>query len=179
MTKLHNKKGVTLLELIVAIGLFSLLILTTTGILMSVVKGQRRVINTQSSLDNLGYVLEVMNKELRMAQKDELGFCHGIAGEIYALFFGGQKISFVNSAGDCVSYSLEDSKIVKEVIYNIEQERISDAVTSESLEVSSLYYTIHDIGNQPLLTLTLEANPVGVSQGGVRLQSTISPRFYE
>ena len=58
--------GFTLIETIVATGLFALLALTAVSIMLSVVKAQTSVQRIQSAIDNIRFSLELITKEMRV-----------------------------------------------------------------------------------------------------------------
>ena len=59
-------RGFTLIETIVATGLFALLALTAVSIMLSVVKAQTSVQRIQSAIDNIRFSLELITKEMRV-----------------------------------------------------------------------------------------------------------------
>ena len=65
--KIKNNLGVTLIELIVAVALFSVTILSAMQIFQMVVEGQRSAIAAQSVQESMRYAFEIMSKEIRMA----------------------------------------------------------------------------------------------------------------
>ncbi len=60
-------QGFTLLELIVAIGIFSIVVLAATSMMISVFRVQAKAIAVKDVLDNARFVLELMTRELRTA----------------------------------------------------------------------------------------------------------------
>lgn len=79
MIKIHNKniktKGVTLIELLVAVAVFGIFIGVITGFLVSGIQVQRRTLATQDLLNQASYVIEYIARALRMAVKDTGGIC--------------------------------------------------------------------------------------------------------
>ncbi|MCG2695682.1 prepilin-type N-terminal cleavage/methylation domain-containing protein, partial [Candidatus Parcubacteria bacterium] len=65
---IKNNAGVTLLELTVAVAIFSFAVLSATQIFKMVLEGQRSAIAAQSTQESMRYALEVMSKEIRMAK---------------------------------------------------------------------------------------------------------------
>jgi len=61
-----TSRGFTLIETIVATGLFALLALTAVSIMLSVVKAQTSVQRIQSAIDNIRFSLELITKEMRV-----------------------------------------------------------------------------------------------------------------
>jgi len=66
-----KSKGVTLIELIVAVGIFAIFISVIFGFFVVVIRIQKRVLARQGLLDKTSYVLEYMNRALRMAVMEE------------------------------------------------------------------------------------------------------------
>jgi len=55
LKKIKNEKGVSLLELLVAVTLFSVVIISSTQIFKMVVDGQRNAIGAQNVQENIRY----------------------------------------------------------------------------------------------------------------------------
>ncbi len=66
-----QSKGVTLIELIVAVGIFAIFISVIFGFFVVVIRIQKRVLAHQGLLDKTSYVLEYMSRALRMAVTQE------------------------------------------------------------------------------------------------------------
>src|SRR3989339_604522 len=64
---IKNKKGFTLMELIVSMAIFSASILMATGVFKSAIEGQRSAIAAQNTQESMRYAFEVMSKEIRGA----------------------------------------------------------------------------------------------------------------
>ena len=60
MNIFSDKKGFSLIELIVAMGMFGVVMLMATGIFNSVINGQRRAIASQNTQESMRYVFEVI-----------------------------------------------------------------------------------------------------------------------
>ena len=63
----QNKKGVTLLEITVAVAIFSVVMLSATEIFRMVIEGQRNAIASQNVQESMRYAFETMAKEIRTA----------------------------------------------------------------------------------------------------------------
>lgn len=63
-------KGYTLIEIMVAVGIFMLVIAAPTGFFVSAIKGQQKSLASQELFDNTSYILEHMSRALRMAKKE-------------------------------------------------------------------------------------------------------------
>ena len=72
MKKARNKqKGTTLIEMIVAVAIFATSVLTATQIFQIGIQGQRKSMAAQNIQESMRYAFEVMDKEMRSAQKTE------------------------------------------------------------------------------------------------------------
>ena len=92
---LKNNSGVTLLELTVAVAIFSVAVLSATQIFKMTMDGQRNAIAAQHTQESMRYALEVMGKEIRMAQKSVGNECGpSLSGKVYHI--QGNKLKFKN-----------------------------------------------------------------------------------
>jgi len=190
---LNNKRGVTLLELMVAVSLFTITILIATSIFRLVLDGQRQAIASQSMQENLRYFYEKIDKEIRMAQKN-INCTGADVGKVYTVgnkdaFGVGDSLIFRNYHGDCIVYSLDNNGVLK----------ISDtpagggtpyvaAMTPSNLRISSLKFSVvqNDKTNpakqvQARVTLKMHAE-IDVKNGSTQkmdIQTTIASRFYD
>ena len=65
MKKIKTNSGISLIELIVALSLFIVVMLISTGALLSVVDANRKARALESLMDNLGFAIENMSKSIR------------------------------------------------------------------------------------------------------------------
>lgn len=66
-----------MLELLVAVTTFGIFIGAISGLLVSGIQAQRRILATQELLSQASYVIEHISRALRMAVKDNMGNCVG------------------------------------------------------------------------------------------------------
>ena len=67
---INNNKGTTLVEMLIAVSIFSVAMIASTEIYKSVMEGQRSAIAAMDSQESMLYAFDVMSKEIRMAEKD-------------------------------------------------------------------------------------------------------------
>ena len=65
--KTKNKAGVTLLELLIGITIFSLTIATAIGLFATVIKSQRKSVAIQNVQENGRFLMWYASKEIRMS----------------------------------------------------------------------------------------------------------------
>jgi prepilin-type N-terminal cleavage/methylation domain-containing protein len=69
------QRGFTLIEMLVSIAILTLIIGSATGLLISAIRSQVKILTTQKLLDETSYTVEYMSRYLRMAKKDTTGDC--------------------------------------------------------------------------------------------------------
>lgn len=105
-----DKRGFTLLEMVVAVGIFAIIVVSATAIFQQVVEGQRRAIAAHNTQENIQYIFESISKEIRNAKvnDDAAPACPDIAaGKIFRLV-SASEIKFKNQSGQCVTYKLNN-----------------------------------------------------------------------
>ena len=85
------RTGFTLLEMIVSIGIFSVLVVAAIGVTIGVSNAQLKAANIQASQDNIRYSVELMTKEMRTGSQYALLEICGVRL--------GEAISFSTSGG--------------------------------------------------------------------------------
>lgn len=65
-----KNKGYTLIEIMVAVGIFTVIIAAPTGFFVSALKAQQKALASQELFDNVSYGFEYMSRALRMAKKE-------------------------------------------------------------------------------------------------------------
>jgi prepilin-type N-terminal cleavage/methylation domain-containing protein len=73
MTRTNTSRGFTLVELIVATALFSVVMLVSVGALLALVGANRKVQSLQSVMDNLNITLDGMERSIRMGSNFHCG----------------------------------------------------------------------------------------------------------
>ncbi len=178
------QKGYTLIEIMVAVGIFFIIIASPTGFFVGSLKAQQKVLSSQELIDNMSYGLEYMSRALRMAKKDDIDGINCLAGTKvnYELTHSGNGIKFRNYNDQCQEFYLdlatgrikEDRTGYSEPLF-----LTSDDTYIEVFEISLVGETqLDDL--QPKVTMFFE---VKGSRSGkeelqplMKLQTTISQR---
>jgi len=165
-----NSKGVTLIELIVAMGIFSIIITLVVSLLAISLRGYRKTIALQNVQDNARFLLDFMTKEIRQS-----------------------KITTLNTNGFSSSLILErPGPIVGEIVtYNFTGTLItradssrSGAINSEEVTISGRFYItgVGSDGFQPKVTVSLKVQNIGTKaeeKSFINLQATLSQRILD
>lgn len=189
------QKGYTLIEILVAIGIFTTVIAVPTGFFVSSLKGQQRALNSQTLVDNVSYSLEYISRALRMAKKEtnctsktDPSTCVCLKNKGYGFNYettqGGKGIRFDNYQNVCqeIFWDTSDNQLKE-----IKDGGSPVALTSKKLQVLSFKIgtTTPDIWSQDndkqaRVTLFLEIQAKGPeafgSQPKIQIQTTISQR---
>jgi len=184
--KLKPAKGVSLIELMLAMAIFSVLILSATGIFKMVVEGQRNAVSAQNVQENIRYAMEKISKEIRMAQASDAACEPTAVYKVFNTTAGSSSLHFKNQDGQCLTYYLEDNRLKLIVANGLEV--IADGfVTPGALEVSNLKFYLDDdlIGafhsKQPYVTMVMDVKAIGlaINEQKMKIQITVSSRYYE
>lgn len=120
---MKNKRGYTLVELIVAVGLFALIMMLASGAYLVMIGINRHVQGVATGIDNLSFALEEMTRTIRTGTNyscNNNGPCPN----------GGTNFSVTNANGVAINYALSGGIITRNGI----------ALTDPSVTVSSLMF---------------------------------------
>ncbi len=157
--------GFTLIELVVAIGIFGLVVIMAVSIFVIALVSQRRIISLRNIEDNGRFALESMAREIRTGKN-----------------FGGgsNSLSFTNAKGESIIYQLNNKTIEK----SSDGGANYSAVTGPEVEVDYLnFYLLGQApgdGLEPRVTITIGfTSQVGSQVSNTKIQNTISERFLQ
>ena len=184
---IKNKQGTTLLEMVVAVGLFTVIILLVAGIFQMVVNGQRSALASQNIQENIRYIFEIMSKEIRTAGISN-GLCKTLISpepiplyKVYNTASAGAALYFKNKHADCAAYYLENNRL------KIIRGEMANFVTPSAVKINNIKFSVTDdlIGGshnlQPQVNIILDAEVVGkdMHKQAIKIQTSISSRYYE
>jgi prepilin-type N-terminal cleavage/methylation domain-containing protein len=185
------KKGFTLIEFLVAMGIFSLISGSVAGFFVSSLRAQRKALASQELLDNTSFLLEYIGRALRMAKKDKTGSCLGGAFSGY---------NFINVGSDSAIRFLNSGSICQQFEYNIVKKQLYEKVSSNEsylnfdsarplspsdFQINSIQFKLYGEKQsetpmlQPKVKIFLEIEtkaPNPAFRSKIRIQTTISQR---
>ncbi len=172
-------RAFTLVELLVATAVFAIVIGIISGIFISGIQQQRRVLISQFLLDQTSFVLEYMSRALRMAAKDLTGSCIP-AGSNYQLTYGGSGLKFKNHLrnDDCQEFFLQDGQLK----YWKQSTGETLPLTPNKLEITQLKFNLSGESQndnlQPAVTIFLNIKGKDITMGELtlKIQTTVSQR---
>ncbi len=169
-------RGFTLLEMIVALGVFAIAALISVSSLLALTDAQGKAFAIENSYDNLRFVVEAMAKDLRTGT---LYYCGTSPDDIPAIpvsqpcVGGGQSLTYKNAGEEIIAYRILNNKIEKFVDGNLIGAMTSDDLTIEQL----VFYVISGSGLQPRITITMRGSAgLGREKSTFNLQTTVSQR---
>lgn len=177
--KLQNN-GFTLLEILVALGIFFLVISVVVGTFVGSSKSQKKIIEFYDTQREASYLMETVSRELRMTTK----LCNDASADCVAR--DDQKnnndsdIEFRNYDGEWVVYCKSDSAGVCDsngeyFAHNGEIINSSDVIIKDLI-----FYVSEDFcGTQPVVTIVLKVKSTGSYNTEFSLQNSIAMRLYK
>jgi prepilin-type N-terminal cleavage/methylation domain-containing protein len=177
-----TEKGFTLVELLVAMGIFSVIIGAISGIFIIGLRQQRITLVNQAISDQISFSLEFMGRALRVAKKElSAPTCLSQNGLNYEITRSGAGLKFINHLENdsCSEFFLEQGQL--KYIKNTAQP-VPVTLTSSKLEISSLKFNLSGASQsdnlQPLVTIFMEIKGKGEIESSqkMRIQTSISQR---
>jgi len=170
------KPGFTLLEILIAISIFSVIVTALLSLFTSTFSAQRRSLSSISLLNHGSYLAELISRNLRMAKK-ELGeppACLSSYGLNYELILEGRGIRFINYEGNCEEFYLEDGYL------KIRKSGSVENLTPADVLVESLQFDIsgesQDDFSQPKVTFSVKLKAKNEPLAALNFQTTVSQR---
>lgn len=155
------KKGFTLIEMIVAVGVFTVAITIILASFLNITDIQRKTAAIRTINDNLNFSLEIMMREIR-------------SGTSYSIGGGGTSLSIVNNYKKNIVYSLNT---VNNRIEKSEEGGIPMALTAPEVKITKLFFVVNN-SFQPIVTIIIsgETGESEKTKSVFNLQTTISQR---
>lgn len=167
--------GFTLVELLVALGLFSVVVLLTAGGFVRALRSERQVSAFVSVNSNMSLALEQMAREIRTG----VNFCFN--GTVCP---SAGVLSFINSKGETVTYCLDGGGSLERFTGNGSCGS-GNKITADNISVQYLNFIIfgnkNNDGYPPRITILVGASPRNASGASytVDLQTTVSSRILD
>ena len=157
--KKNTKNGFTIIELMVAVGLFIIVVGIASTTFVQALRTQRQVVGLMAANDNASLTLDQMAREIRTGRE---------------FTSSGSRLTFTNYQNETVSYVLDGSTIV----------RNDKALTASNVVVKYLRFVLtgEQVGDGVSTRVTIF---LGVSAHGrlesivTRLQTTVSSRILD
>ncbi|HOO47877.1 MAG TPA: type II secretion system protein [Candidatus Paceibacterota bacterium] len=188
MTKKYKnkEKGFTLIELMVATSIFSMVMLASLGALFTLLGASKNSRATHTAMDNVNFALESMTRSIRMGSKYYCVLGNELPGSLTqgqnCIDTPGTAISFLPQGTDPkpVSYKFASNNNVDTIERCKEQDCVQ--VISDAVDVKELSFYVagaEDEAEQPRVFIKLEGE-VKVKEETIPffIQTFISQRNY-
>ena len=149
-------QGYTLIELIVAVGLFALVMTLAAGAYLLMINLSRQAQGTATGIDNLAFALETITRSIRTGA---LYSCGDFGGDCPN---GESSFSFRNASGAMVTYALAGSApdlYIQRTVDGVAQSALTDP---SSVAISSLIFYVSGVETvalgeytQPYVTIVI------------------------
>lgn len=106
-------RGFTLIELLTALSIFTVVMVISMGSILGVFDANRKSRSLKTVVTNLNLAMENMSKEIKFGDTYHCGSGNLAAPQNCAS--GGSQLSFLDSEGERITYSLSSGAIVREV----------------------------------------------------------------
>lgn len=168
--KAKSEAGYSLIELMVAIGVFAVVVTVMSGSFAISLRGQGKSVTMQNVGDNARYAMEVMAKEMRMGNDFPSN------GSMSDIQF---KSNMPNRNGAVIWFYLDNEKIMFDD--DINDALPPESITSANIAVNALSFDVLGVSpdSQPRITIVMQVASVGTAadiETHMDIQTTISPR---
>ena len=168
--EIKKNSGFTLIETIVAVGIFSLVISMAVGIFVGGSGSQKKIIELSDTQREASYLMETISRELRMATAINPNQENNRDSEIEFTNHEGNLIKYcrANQNGSCNSggdYFARDGEVIN----------------SSNIKITNLiFYTSRRFANiQPVVTAVMKVKSTGQYGTEFLLQNSIAMRLYK
>ena len=175
--RLQGATGFTLVEMIIAVGIFSMIAVISTAATISIIDYNKKIRSSKEALENMNFALESMSRAIRYG-KDF--YC----GDSDTGFFDcpytspGSTLSFTDVYEKRIKYFLNSST---NRIDRLTDNGVDGSITSEGVNVTSLKFVVRgsDItNNQPMVQIMVSGSVIhgNTPPSYFNLQTLVSSR---
>ena len=170
----NNEKGFTLVEMIVAVSIFTVVMFVSVGALLAIADANRKANALRTVMDNLNFAMESMSRSIRTGKDYACGPSANCPQ-------GGPSIAFTDQNNVRVVY---DYNAANKSITVQKDGGIPQAITSPEVQIDSLTFYVTGVGpdgKQPKVTVSVSGT-AGLQEKiktGFSIQTTISQRLVE
>jgi prepilin-type N-terminal cleavage/methylation domain-containing protein len=191
-----DKRGVTLMELLVVMGVFSLTVTITSAVFLQSNAAQRRVLALTAAQADIRFALEAMVREVRSGRIDYETYAAsgGVpvpAGTLILRGASGSKLEFLSETSPtvcpvgtsrCLAVRIDDGAAQSLTSAGVNLEKLTFFITPQAdpfayEESSGLYYA----DSQPTVTVALKAKTISAKPEDIvtlTAQTTVAARTY-
>lgn len=159
MIKNTNQRGYSLLELIVSLGLFSVVMLVVLAAYITLISLDRQARASNQLAASLSFATESMARSIRTGTRYS---CNGVADQ-NCNAPGGASFSFLNSQGEVIGYRVKSDGSIGQCSLSYLGQTCLDAnaiaLTDPRISITSLRFIVRGVGSsdvyQPYVTISI------------------------
>lgn len=173
-----RRKGFTLVEMIVSIGLFTIVLFISSSAFLSVLNADRKSRSTRIAMDSLNISLEDMVRRIKT------GSTYNCGGTILSMGtadcpLGGTSLVFTDQNGIRTAYRLEGTTIKRQVgALGIELPAVAPEITINKL-LFIVGGSLASDSLQPYVTILIDGATTGKTPSHFNMQTTVTSRAYD
>ncbi len=169
-----SSRGFTLIEMVVAVSLFSVVVLVSVSAMLAIADANKKANATRVVMDNINFAMENMGRNVRTGYNYS---CVG-AGDCLS---GGTYISFTDQRGNTITYTWSEDGNGKGGITIKKNSESPISITSPQVDIDSLVFYVSGTpasdGLQPRVLITLRGTAqIGKETTSFNIQTTVSQR---
>lgn len=167
-------RGYTLLEMIVSVGLFSIIMLLATGAYFNLIESDRQARAVNDVVTNLSFAVDSMGREIRTGT----GYaCNQDTGNPNCPS-GGTSFSYVDSSGRTVIYERSNNQIIATI------NGAESPLTDPRISIDTLAFYVRGVGTldtiQPQTLISIQGSIVTKNRTvSFTIQTTATQRYLE
>ena len=182
LTKQNSQKGTTLVELLVAVGLFAIVMLLSTGTLIMLMGANQKAQSLESAVNNLNFALDSMTRTIRTGYDyycDSSG-ADALPSGTGDCEAGGTRIVLTNDQDERVGYRFEGSSIERKI-----DSGNWLSLTATELEITDMRFYVTGAtasdALQPIVTLAISGNAGEIENTDTTfyVQTTVTQRLLD
>lgn len=155
MSTSRTQRGYTLLELIVSLGIFSMVMLVVTGAYLTLISLDRQARANNQLAASLSFAVESMARSMRTGT----GYACNANGSAPNCASGGSSISFKDSQNQTVTYRLKSDGSIGQCTGGLCTDATAVALTDPHIDIESLRFYVRGVGTgdntQPNVTFVI------------------------
>ena len=172
-------RGYTLLEMIVSVGLFSIVMLLAAGAYFTIIRNDRQARAVNDVVGNLSFAVDSIGREIRTGT----GYKCNNSSATPTCSGGGTSFGYTDSSGRTVVYSRQQVNGNGQILASING--VASALTDPRINVETLTFYVFNVGTgdglQPRVIITMKGT-ITPEQGkpvSFNIQTTATQRFLE
>jgi len=134
--------GLTLLEMMIAVSLFTVVMIISTTMFLRAIDSQQRSVNSKELQESLSYALAYMSNEASGVVQDPTS-CNVACIDstaFFCSFSSNTKLTYRNASSQCITYEIENDGAIPRL--KVTRAAESDYITPSTIRMTSLVFYV-------------------------------------